>query len=436
MDQKLFLNDRRVIVVGAGVSGKSCMRFLLQHGAKVCVIDDMYQNDEAHVLSNMAVSFFNKGDSMMEIDYMIVSPGISYFWPVHWALQEAYKHGVRVYSDFEFFQIMLPVLRQSLCAKTYNVIAVTGTNGKSTTTALIHHLLKKKYRVSLGGNIGIAFWEMDFSSEFFVLELSSYHLEQARFLDIDCAVLLNIDIDHLERHGGYNGYIASKQKIFSSTKSHCLKVCADPSLSELFVPSMRDSIVDATSRYRGYTNNFQCKQVSCAQNYAAAYVVARHYGMTDEEFYDALDDFRGLEHRDECVSTIDGVHWINDSKATNAHACAYVMQKYDSYIWIAGGIAKDGGIDSLQKFSAKIRCAILFGTSSQEFAATLCSWGVQCEIVNTLDDACLRAQELRYFAQVVLFSPACASFDQFQNFEHRGRVFRDIVARFAHSEVE
>lgn len=428
---------KRVLVVGAGVSGKACVTFLRRHGAKVFVIDDAYNSCDVNVFADHDVTFLTKNDTLDDIDCMIISPGISYVWPSHWALQKAYQYGMRVYSDFEFFQIMLPSLRKDFCSEPYKVIAITGTNGKSTTTALIHHLLSKKYRTSMGGNIGVAFWDMDFSAEFFVLELSSYHLEQARFCEVDCAVLLNIDVDHLARHGGYHGYFASKQKIFSSTKHHCLKVCADPILIESFVPAIRNSIVDAMSVYSKYgIRNICGHQITCEQNYAASYVVAKHYCFSDDEFRDALEDFYGLEHRDEYVATLDGVRWINDSKATNAHACAYVMQKYDSYIWIAGGIAKEGGIDTLKKFSQKIRYAILFGTSAQEFALRLREWEVQCETVETLEEACCRAKELNNLSQTVLFSPACASFDQFQNFEHRGKVFKDIVTQFVRHEVE
>jgi UDP-N-acetylmuramoylalanine--D-glutamate ligase len=340
------------------------------------------------------------------------------------------------------------------------IVCITGTNGKSTTTALIHSLLNSGEKKSeIGGNFGLPVLSLDPNADFFVLELSSYQLESSFIFGFDTAILLNVTPDHLTRHGGMEGYISAKQKIFANfheksaaiigaDDEHCIKIfeflkrinhpraipISGNKVPESGIGWDDDKLID---------NFFESGKIVCEknpildgshnrQNIAAAYAACVQNGLDKESFRAKLFSFSGLEHRQEIVARIDGVLYVNDSKATNADSTEQALKRFDNIIWILGGRPKEDGIESLAKYFSKIRFAFLIGEAAEDFARLLTSRGVKNEIAKTLDAAVPRSKETAKICggdATVLLSPACASFDQFKDFEERGNRFKKLVEK-------
>jgi UDP-N-acetylmuramoylalanine--D-glutamate ligase len=341
-------------------------------------------------------------------------------------------------------------------------VAITGTNGKSTTTALIAHVLKAAgLEIVAGGNIGTPALDLPALGPrgVYVLELSSYQLEITPSAIYDVAVLLNITPDHLDRHGGMDGYVAAKRLIFRGQGEDdtaivgvddgiCRRIRADLAArgaQRVVAISAFDGaaggvfaggqwLIDDLDRLsRPLADLSRARALPGThngQNAAAAYAVARALDVPAEIAAKALLDFPGLAHRQELVGTADGVRFINDSKATNADAAARALESYENIFWIAGGIAKEGGIAPLAPFFPHIAHAFLIGQAAPDFARTL-EGRVPHTSCGTLEAALDAAHKAARAAgkkpAVVLLSPACASFDQFKNFEARGDAFRALV---------
>jgi UDP-N-acetylmuramoylalanine--D-glutamate ligase len=339
-------------------------------------------------------------------------------------------------------------------------VGITGTNGKSTTTALVAHILAAAgRRVQAGGNIGVPALLLDElgADGAYVLEMSSYQLELTTSLAFDVAVLLNVTPDHLDRHGGMAGYIAAKERIFARQgNAHFAIVGIDDDVCR--------SIADALSK-RGRQRVVPISSGPAApggvsvsdgwlvdgidgdgrrvvdlraierlpgrhnwQNAAAAFAAVRCLGLDAAQAASGLRSFAGLAHRQELIATIDGVRYVNDSKATNADAVANALACYDAVYWIAGGQAKEGGIAPLARFFPRVRRAFLIGEAAPAFAATLDGKApyAMCRTIETaVAAACAAARGTQ--GATVLLSPACASFDQFSDFEARGERFRALV---------
>lgn len=427
-----FYKDKHVGVLGLGKTGNAVVEALNASGAIVSVYDDKMDTDLSTVQG---------------LDALVVSPGVHLLWPVgHPIVNLAHEYSVVVLGDLDLFQ--QHIHKPSIC--------ITGTNGKSTTTSLIGHVLQALRCTSVGGNIGQPILSLPNDSEFYVFELSSYQLEASNILGFDTSILLNITPDHLTRHGGMEGYIAAKQKIFANFHNdssaiisvdddHCRKIyhflheIKHPHvvpISGYYVPEFGigwkdDHLVDN----RSGQNRIICNKKDSLsgnhnyQNIAAAYAACSINGVSDTLFCKMLDSFKGLSHRQELVAVINGVQYINDSKATNADSVEQALKRFDNVIWILGGRPKEDGIESLIKYFHKVRFACLIGETAEEWSRLLTQNNVDNQVTKTLDIAIevakQKAAELK--AEIVLLSPACASFDQFKSFEERGEEFRRLV---------
>jgi UDP-N-acetylmuramoylalanine--D-glutamate ligase len=427
---------------------------LLAAGAKVLAWDDQEASRAVAEEQGLTLADLSAVD-WKSIDLLVWSPGIPHIHPEpHPVAVAARTAGVKLVCDVDLLCAANPGAR---------TVAITGTNGKSTTTTLTGHVLAGLGApLAVGGNLGVP--ALDLPSlgldGAYVLELSSYQLELLDQAQFDIAVLLNITPDHLARHGGMEGYVAAKASMFDRLPAGSTAVVAVDDLYaaeiHLKLSRRKDIVTRAISAEKVVAGGvyapsgvliddldgraaeiIDLKSVLALpgrhnwQNACAAYTIARACGMGPEAIAQRLRSYPGLKHRQELVAIIDGVRYVNDSKATNADAAEKAMVCYDRIYWIAGGQAKEGGIESLRPLFPRVARAFLIGEAAQSFADTL-SGEVGYEMCGTLDVAIQRARDLALSdpnpaSGVVLLSPACASWDQFKSFEHRGDSFRDIV---------
>ena len=426
--------NQKVGVFGLGKAGEAAVASLLAGGAEVFAWDDNIKEGSgqgAEVRKN-----YREWD-WENLKALVLSPGVPLTHPhPHGVVALAHKHNVPIIGEME-------LLFRAQPDAIY--LGITGTNGKSTTTTLIGHILQEAgVRCEVGGNLGtpaLALAPLG-KGGVYVIEMSSYQLDLLKTVRFNVAVLLNITPDHLDRHGDMAGYIAAKKHIFDrqgksdvavveevisgqlSVVSKLVKISADSELENgIYV---KDGIL-----YDGKTKFDISKIVSLTgkhnwQNAAAAYAACRAVGVALEKIYAAMQNFAGLRHRLQLVATINGVRFINDSKATNADATANALAPYKNIYWIAGGKAKAGGIASLSEYFPNIAHAFLIGEAEADFARTL-EGKVPYTRCGTLEVATQKAAKMAKSGEVVLLSPACASFDQFKSFEHRGDVFCELV---------
>ena len=448
---------RNVAVLGLGKSGLATVRSLEAGGARVFAWDDApAKRDEA------AKEGFLLADSSAwdwgSLSAMILSPGIPFTHPEpHPAVKQAQAAGVEVIGDIELFQRAVKA-----SGKPARIVAITGTNGKSTTTALIGHMVRRcGGNAQVGGNIGKAVLELDEpeASTTYVVEVSSYQIDLAPSLAPNVAVLLNITPDHIDRHGTVEHYAEVKARIFARqgeadtaivgiddgrTSEICTREVAKR--MEKVVPisvgktisrgiyalggQLYDSLGTQTVKAGDLSAIKTLAGAHNWQNAAAAYAAGRALGYQRERILAAFESFPGLAHRMEIVGEADGVRYVNDSKATNADAASKALATFDNIYWIIGGKAKEGGIASLEEWFPRIRRAYLIGEAASSFAETLRGKveAIHCGTLERAVDAASRdASADSAELKVVLLSPACASFDQFKSFEERGDVFRTAV---------
>lgn len=450
-----------VAVFGLGHTGRSVVAALRAGGARVWAWDDRpaarAQAANAHVEFVPPEEF-----PWARLDALVLSPGVPLTHPApHQVVELARAHGVAVIGDTELF---ISELAGSDTAST--LVAVTGTNGKSTTTALIGHLLARAGRpVQVGGNIGdFAVLELKppVNQDTYVIEFSSYQLDLTPGLAPQVAVFLNLSPDHLERHGGFDNYARVKSRVFSAMRAGGTLVLGmdDPHTAAMqgrlpegvrLMPVSQDKSV-AHGVYASGTVLFDAtgatpvpvadlagigslRGLHNRQNAAAAVAVVRALGVGHAAIAKGLASFPGLAHRMQEVARFGAVLAVNDSKATNAEAAAKALACFDNVHWIAGGRPKAGGINSLKAYFPRIARAYLIGEAANQFAATL-DGSVDACIFATLDDAVAAAlgdataNPASGPDPVVLLSPAAASFDQFVNFEARGEAFCAALERF------
>lgn len=444
---------RKVVILGLARSGRAAAAALTAGGAEVLAWDDGEKTRAAvaHELALRDPATINWRD----VAALMLSPGIPHSFPApHPAVLAARSAGVPIVGDIELLGRAQPQARY---------IGITGTNGKSTTTALIGHILGEAgERVEIGGNLGPpALGLAPLGADgIYVLELSSFQLELVTSLAFDIAVLLNITPDHLDRHGDMDGYIAAKKRIFAGQstaataivglddaicrdlaedlhqggKARIVPISVDEAVADgVYVEDgwLVDALDGAPVRVFDLAEAPRLPGSHNAQNAAAAYAVARRAGLSAGAAIAGIRTFPGLAHRQELVDTIDGVRYINDSKATNADATEKALACYEAIYWIAGGLPKAGGITSLTRYFPRLRHAFLIGNAAGEFAATLdgkVSYSRCGDLANAVAAASDRARSEGVPGAVVLLSPACASYDQFPNFEVRGDAFRRLVS--------
>lgn len=463
---------RRVGVLGLGRSGLAAAKALREAGAAPICWDDGEAGRAAAEalglpLDNLGGDRLWSSDARPEL--LLVSPGIPNLYPrIHPAIARAFDAGVPVDNDVGLFFESWLALDFDDRDEAPPVICVTGSNGKSTTTALIAHLLTGAGRpTQAGGNIGRAVFDLDIPEEggALVLELSSYQLELARRLAPDVASFINLSPDHLDRHGGQGGYFAAKARLFTlGAPEHAVvgvdqpegRFLADRCLGQGgglvrvasgrkalgrgreviarkgFLSEMREGRQAASVDLRG------CPALQGAhnhQNAAQAWAVCRALGLAPKALEKGLHSFPGLPHRMERVGEAGGVLFVNDSKATNADAAEKALLTYDKVRWIVGGVPKAGGIDVLHPLFGRLAGAYLIGEAAGLFGQTLeqAAPHIPASLCGSLDAALDRAAAEAQPGEVVLLSPACASFDQFASFEARGDAFRaralGIIAR-------
>jgi UDP-N-acetylmuramoylalanine--D-glutamate ligase len=442
-----------VAVMGLGKSGTSAARALAAAGATVWAWDDNAATRAAARAAGVPLVDLSAAD-LAQARMVMWSPGIAHTHPKpHPVAQRARAAGVPLLCDVELLVLACPEAR---------FVGITGTNGKSTTTALTAHLLAAAgCKVAAGGNLGIPALDLPALGDggVYVLELSSYQLELLERAAFDAGILLNITPDHLGRHGGMDGYIAAKASLFDRLRPNGAAVIGiDDEPSRSIFDRLRGTIgaravpisseqerTDGVSAPAGILIDPQGAKGRIEidlrhiptlpgrhnwQNACAAYAAGRALGLSPAAMRDALATYPGLAHRQELVATIDGIRYVNDSKATNADAAARALVCYDDIYWIIGGQAKEGGIASLAHLFPRVRRAFLIGEASDAFAATI-EGKIPYDRCGTLDVAVDRARRSALAEKrphpVVLLSPACASWDQFKNFEHRGDVFRQLV---------
>ncbi|HEY5071523.1 MAG TPA: UDP-N-acetylmuramoyl-L-alanine--D-glutamate ligase [Caulobacteraceae bacterium] len=460
-------DQRKVAVFGLGRTGISAARALAAGGARVAAWDDDPTSRSAAHALGLTLADLSACD-LREFAAIVLSPGVPLTHPQpHPLIAQARSAGVEIVGDIELFARAAAAAPQHRRPK---VVAITGTNGKSTTTALLGHMLREVGRdVRVGGNIGIGVLDLEdmHGGAIYVLELSSYQLDLASTLRADVAVILNISPDHLERHGDMDGYVTAKKRVLLNQgegdtavvgvdDAWCQQICTEITAANRrsIVPisarramgrgiyALQGVLYDATegrvSEVADLTRARSLPGRHNWQNASAAYAAARALGVSSVDAVDGLMSFPGLAHRMEDVGAIGRVRFINDSKATNTDAARQAMSSYPRFHWIAGGRAKAGGIESLADLFPAIAKAYLVGEASAEFARALAGKAPYLE-VGTIEAAVATAfaDARRQSGDViVLFSPACASFDQYSDFEARGDAFRSAVHALAAPQVK
>jgi UDP-N-acetylmuramoylalanine--D-glutamate ligase len=423
---------RRYAVLGLGKAGLPAARALRDMGAEVFVWDDNPDSRAA------AADFAQMPPREIPgvLDALVLSPGIPHKLPApHPQAAWAASHDVTILTDAE---LLYQAVRASGSAARF--AGVTGTNGKSTTTALLAHILSVAgVPHAAGANLGPAALSLPLLPDngVYVLEMSSYMLERIASLRFDAAAMLNLSPDHLDRHGDMAGYAAAKRHIFDRQDARCTAVIGvDDELSRAMAAWL-DGQPAPVVRISGATFDVAGAPAlpgqHNAQNAAAAAALARAIGVAEAAIGEGIATYPGLPHRQAHIASIAGIRFINDSKATNADAAARAMECYDRFVWIAGGIAKQGGIEPLTHLFGRVDKAFLIGRDAAAFASVLASHGVPSDIAVTLDRAvpAALAHARATGAETVLLSPAAASFDQFASFEQRGDTFAALVREAA-----
>ena len=455
---------KRVALFGLGGSGLATARALMEGGAEVAAWDD-----------NQASRVKAAGQGIPVVDLaatdwsgfhcLILAPGVPLTHPVpHWTVEKAQAAGVEIIGDIELF-----FRERASLAPAARVVCITGTNGKSTTTALIAHVLRAAGRdVQMGGNIGTAVLALESPAEerIHVIECSSYQIDLAPSIKPSVGIQMNLTPDHLDRHGTFEAYGAIKERLVAASDMAVIGVDDEASkqMARRRAASGRPVVKISGEQpldagvFAGITANAGTLETRIvqvldgkprivanlagigslrgshnAQNAAAAFAACFALGLTAAEIAAGFRSYPGLAHRMEEIGRIGRVVFINDSKATNADSTEKALTSFRDIFWILGGKAKEGGIESLARYFPNIARAYLIGASSDLFAATFDDDGrVAYERSCTLDVAVAHATR-DALAQggsgeiAVLLSPACASFDQFPNFEVRGEAFRALV---------
>ena len=452
-------------VFGLGRSGLACVEALLAAGNQVVAWDD--NEAPRQQAENMGATLRDLTADFGSPMRLIISPGVPLTHPSpHAVVLAARASGCAILGDMDLFAMALEATGTRENAV---LIGITGTNGKSTTTALIGHMLTTAgMHTHIGGNIGTPVLDLPLpqtgqeTPSVYVLELSSYQLDLNRILACDIGVVLNITPDHLDRHGDMTGYVAAKELLFAN--GHCAKariigtdtpeskaMAERQAARDIKLTRIAGNHTDADIYYAdGYLWQGAAKLLSMGdcpalpgahngQNAAAAFAVGRRMGLSLHAITNSFTSFGGMAHRLQAVGQHGGLTFVNDSKATNAEATRHALAAYDNIYWIAGGVAKAGGLSGLSSLYSHVRAAFLIGEAAAEFAETL-SPHMTAHRSDTLFDAVHMAADQARADNLpqatILLSPACASFDQFADFEARGAAFCAAMADWQSQQAE
>jgi len=433
--------NKKFGIFGLGLSGLATIKYLSHHGVNFIAFDDQATTITKITENYPELSKYLRDLSdiaWQNLDYLILSPGIPLTYPdPHKVVKLA--SNAKIICDIELFY---------LNNKDKFFIGITGTNGKSTTSSLINHILQyNKLPTIIAGNIGIPILSTsDKNYQYCVIEVSSFQLDLLDKTKFNYALLLNISPDHLDRHGNMENYTNSKYKIFAHQDESDYAIINDElnkdklqnqhilSFSNTHRKTNTVSVIDNTLFYNEKTyllpiNNSLLGKHN-QQNIAAACSVCLAVGLSFEQIIASLPSFVGLKHRMQYLGMYNNITFINDSKATNADSTEKALASFDNIIWIAGGTPKAGGIEPLSSYFPKIKQTLLIGKAQDEFADTcgnLVSWQKCDNLANAFSIACKIAEP----GDVVLLSPACASYDQWKNFEERGEAFIKLVSSLA-----
>lgn len=455
------VENRKIAVLGLGRSGRATVAALAAGGAHVLAWDDGIDTREQALADGLDLTDLTRDAAWDGVDALITSPGIPHLYPApHPVIAKALEKGVPVDNDIGLFFRSFATPDWDNFDTFPRVIAVTGSNGKSTTTALIHHILQEAGRpTQMGGNIGTGVLSLEPArdGEVVVLELSSYQTDLARALTPDVAVFTNLSPDHLDRHAGMGGYFAAKRRLFAEGGPERAVIGVDEVegrylANQVAVAPADDRVIRVSTdgkldgpgwsvfARKGFLSEYRKgRQVASLdlrditglpgshnhQNACAAYAATRAVGIGPRQIEAAFHSFAGLPHRSQTIADIGGVRWVNDSKATNVDAAEQALHAFARIRWIAGGLGKDGGISALAPHLGSVVKAYLIGHSARDFALQL--GDTDHEVVDTMEHAVARAHAEAQPGETVLLAPAAASFDQYPNFEKRGEHFTALV---------
>jgi UDP-N-acetylmuramoylalanine--D-glutamate ligase len=421
-------NIRKIGILGLGISGQSLVKFL-EKGK----LDYIYWDDKKETEA------FTPLDSPKweEITDLIVSPGINNDHPL---ITRLVKRKINIYSDIELFY--------QIYGCKDKIIAITGTNGKSTTTALIHHIVSEAgFKSAIGGNFGIGIFDLEPDNyDYLILELSSFQLDRTEKFHPRVGVLINISKDHIDYHGTMEKYISAKEKIFYNQDENDLAIIGVDSQyrikykpSNLLEVSQKENLENGiciknnkiidnffSSRREeiDIPDNISLKGVHNLENILCAYSACREIGITSEQIMMAVASYKGLAHRMEYIGERNGVVYVNDSKATNFDSAKYALTAFNNIHWIIGGIEKEGGIEGFAEYLSHIKSVYLIGSAQDKFSSSIGDKIPEKYLCGNLKNAFDLATSKAQNGDVILLSPACASMDQWQNYAARGDAFR------------
>ncbi len=461
------VENQIVAVLGLGRSGRATAAALVAGGATPVCWDDSALARDAAAADGYDIRDLTKPGAFDGIAALIVSPGIPHLYPKpNPVIAAAWAVGVPVDNDIGLFFRSFATADWDDFDTIPKVIAVTGSNGKSTTSALIHHILTEVGRpAQLAGNIGRGVLDIDpaVDGEVLVLELSSYQTDLARALTPDVAVFTNLSPDHLDRHGGLGGYFAAKRRLFAEGGPDRAVIGIDEAEGQYLANQMAEGPADdrvitvsvnrkltgigwSVFAAKGFLSEYRRgKQVGSIdlrpigglpgshnhQNACAAYAACRTLGLGPKQIEAALKTYPGLPHRSQLIAEAGGVRYVNDSKATNVDSAAKALVAFERVRWICGGLEKEGGLAGLLPATGSVIKAYVIGREADAFARQLT--GVDAEVCTTMARAVERAMVDAKPGEVVLLAPAAASFDQYDNFEKRGEDFAvQVKARLDH----
>ncbi len=455
----------KVAVLGLGRSGLATARALREGGAEAICWDDNPAARDAAEAEGFACRSLTRDDAFDDIASLIVSPGIPHLYPTpNPVVKKALMAGVPVDNDIGLFFRSFATRDWDKFEQMPKVVAVTGSNGKSTTVALLHHILEEAGRDSqLAGNIGRGVLDIDPPGDggVVVLELSSYQTDLARALTPDIAVFTNLSPDHLDRHHGMGGYFAAKRRLFAEggPDRAVIGVDEDEGLflaGQLSEGAADDRVLRISSGQKltgpgwqvfarkGFLSEYRKGRQAASidlrdmtglpgahnhQNACASYAAARALGLAPRQIEGALASYPGLPHRSQTIAEVGGVRYVNDSKATNVDSAIKALSAFKNIRWICGGLEKEGGLDALKGQTGNVQKAYVIGREAANFAMQL---DVESEVCTTMEQAVAQAMRDANAGETVLLAPAAASFDQYNSFEKRGEDFiAQVQARLA-----